>query len=193
MTNTIQKPTAVQELCGEIGAFNFAQLVAAEASERLRPIFADYVGKQICKQDGGLLKRVADNPDLVSTLAYLKSRRNYTATYGNSSVQWLLLSCDYGKLRCEVSATTSLADRGFYYRQSFDIGKVDTPCPYGTKSGTNKLVALCEEPTFHRQVKADEVIAEAIKIESLRKQINDTRKLTGIFGERTVANAIRHQ
>lgn len=188
-------PLGQQELCGEIGAFNFAQEIAAEASERLRPIFENYIGKPIAKQEGSLLKRVTDNPTLQEELAYLRSRSNSTAQYGNGRVQFILLNCEYGYLQCEVSVYVTglyVGDIAHYNRCGFNVATVNQPgrFDYDIGKADNAIIELCEPFQPCKRITLDDVLSEARKIESLKKKLSATSKLVYLFSERTIARAL---
>ena len=83
--------TRAQRLAAKVKAVNAAHAVANQVCPKLREFFRQYVGKQVLKAEGGLLKKIQEAmPELPASGPWLHIYRN-PSTY---SLAWSVKTCE---------------------------------------------------------------------------------------------------
>lgn len=183
------EPTSEQRLSAEIDVFNLCEAVSAKLSIELLEFFRPYVRQKIVKNDGSLLKRIADPLKPIEEQWGGKDNRSLES-FGIASqhyprLHWFTVRANYGQLQCEFSVVTSAYDWGFSQRKTLILGK----CNYHEYNFGNQyendgvLTELGEAYQPHKLVTYAAVVAEAIAIRKLENRIQKRKNLTGLFSD----------
>lgn len=180
--------TSEQRLSAEIDVFNLCEAVAAKLSIELLELFRPYVGEQIVKNNGTLLKRIADLLKPIEKQWEGEDNRNLEsfgiATQHYPRLHWFIVRANYGQLQCEFSVATSAYDRGFSQRKTLILGKCNYhEYNFGQYDNDGVLIELGEAYQPHKLVTYAAVVAEAVAIRKLENRIRKRKNLTGLFSD----------